>query len=460
MKTENILVLGLGGVGYYLAKRLSRDGHAVTAIESNPDLIRRADAELDARVVQGDAMSFASWQEAAAAEIDTMIAVTDNDSLNILASVIAHRFGITQKIARVRGLELWSEDAPIHPGDLEIDLLIRPEELAAQEIARLLKMRTGGALVPVADGRMQVVAIHVRAKSPLARMLVQDLAAKHADLDFRIACVARDINTIIPSGDFKILPDDHVYIVTHTSDVEQWTKLAGVKEETHHRVLIVGGGMIGTRVAELLERDFPVRIIEKDERRAEELSYSMKRTEVLHGDGTAAATLLEAGLLSVDTVVTATGDNEANIMTSMLAKHLISSRKNGNGAAGKTIALVKREEYLVLASSMGADLAVAKKVLAGNEVLRYIRRRHVLSVAHLHGCDAELVELVPEEGSPITKRPLMQQPDLRGRIVIAAVRRGDGWEIPRGDMHIQPGERVIGICTSDNLRELQALFLA
>ena len=459
--SKKILLVGLGGVGYYLAKRLSHEGHQLIIIESDPTQLRRADAELDAQLIQGDAMCFDCWQQIDAQGIDHLIAITDHDAVNLTATLIADRLGIRKKIARLRSLAVWEPDALLTAEDLGIDLVIRPGELAAQEICRLLKLRAGNVVVDVGEGDMQVLATHVTRQSPLCRILMRDFAENHDDLDFRIVCVARDIDTIIPGGDFKMLPDDHVYILAHTRDIPQIMELVGVSEDRRHRVLIIGGGLIGQRVAELLQDTYPVRLIEQDEERAEELSHRLKHTECLHGDGSEADTLVQAGLLHMDTIVAATGDNETNIMTSVLAKHLLEHRSHDPDTNhSKTIALVKREQYLVLASAMGADLPVNKKVLAGNEILRYLRRGQVLSVAHLHGCDAEVVELVAEPNAPMTQKPLAELHTLLDQISIGAVYRDGDWRVAVGSTHIQPGERVIGICASERLGELQRLFLS
>ena len=460
-RSENILILGLGGVGYYLANRLSRGEHAVTVIESDPDLIRRADGEVDARLIRADAMSFACWKDAHAEKMDYLIAVTDNDAVNITAARIAARCGIREKIARVRSLEIWESDALMTTADFDVDLVIRPEELAAQEILRLLEMRAGNVVVDLADGQMHVLATHVGKRSALSRMTVKDISQKYDDFDFRIVAIARGINTLIPSGDRKVLPRDNVFILARTEDLERLMRLAGVSEERRHRVMIVGGGLIGSRVAQLLEGAFPVRLIEEDGRRAEDLSHLLKRTEVLHGDGSESDTLIKAGLMDMDTIITATGDNETNIMTAVLAKHLLGRRSGNDGAVeGKTIALVKREQYLVLASAMGSDVVLNKKVLAGNEILKHIRRDKMLSVAHLHGCDAEVVEMVADEGSPITRGPLFEIAGMKDRILIGGVFRKGTWQIAIGATHVQAGDKVIAICTSDHLKDLERLFLS
>jgi trk system potassium uptake protein TrkA len=458
---ENILILGLGGVGSYLAKWLAHEGHAITVIESDPDKIRRADGEVDARLIRGDAMHFSCWRKAITEKMDYLIAVTDNDAVNIMSSLIADRCGIRQTIARVRSLEIWEDDALLTPKDLKVDLVIRPAELAAQEIFRLLKMRAGNIVIDLAEGHMQVVATRVRNNSPLAHLRIGDLAKKHDAIDFRIVAISRGIATFIPGGDQKVLPHDHVFVLAHTEDLPQLMHLTGVSEKRRHRVLIVGGGLIGARVAELLEGSFPVTLVEQDERRAEELSYLLKKTEVLHGDGSDADTLNKAGLLRMDTVITATGDSETNIMTSVLAKQLLQNHSGSlDEQGGKTITLVKRESYLVLASSMGSDIVLNKKVLAGNQILKHIRRGKLLSLAHLHGCDAEVLELVAEAGAPIVGKPLHELTNLRNKIIIGGVGRKGVWQAAVGSTVIEPGDKVIGVCNSRHIRDLERLLLS
>ena len=463
--SERILILGLGGIGYYLAKRLTHDGHAITAIESDPELVRRVDGEVDARLIHGNVLDFNCWRQLRDEGFDYLIAVTDNDAVNMTAAMIAGRCGIRQKIARVRGLQIWEPEALLSQGDLGINLVIRPGELTAQEVVRLLKMRAGNVVIDVADGHMQVLATPVDERSALCRKTLREISALDADFNYRVVAIARGIHTIIPGGDVRIEPHDHVFILVHSINLPRMMKLAGVDEERRGRVMIIGGGLIGARIASLLENTFPVCLIEQDERRAEELSCQLKNTQCLNGDGSDGDTLIQAGLLETDTIITATGDNETNIMTSVLAKHLIADHRGSTVAdmehgRGKTIALVKREEYVVLASSMGADIVLSSKVLAGNEILKYIRRGQLLAVAHMHGCDAEVVELVAETDAPITRKPLQELGGMKDCIIIGSVWRGGEWTIAVGTTRIAAGEKVIGICASRHLPDLQRLFLA
>jgi trk system potassium uptake protein TrkA len=461
-ESTNILILGLGGVGFYLAKRLVHEGYAITAIESDSGSIRHADGSLDARLIQGNAMSIECWREAGAGNIDCLIAVTNNDAVNMMACLIADRFGISRKIARVRSLEFGGEDSILNANDLKIDLIIHPEELAAQEIFRLIKLRAGNDIIDVAEGQIQVMATRIPEKSPLAYRKLKDISKEYREFPFRVVAIARGITTLIPGGEHELLPQDQAFFMASNENLPRLMGMTGVEQQDRHRVMIIGGGLVGRRLAELLGKTVEVRLVEKDERSAQELSFALTHTEVLHGDGSDSNVLVSAGLLEMDTFITATGENETNIMSCVLAKHLMSTH-NGHspGKQSKCIALVNKEDYLVLAATMGSDIAMNKKILAGNEILKFIRRGELLSVAHLHGFDAEVVEIVAAPNSPITSKPLSKMdPSYYGKIMIGGIYRDGAWQVAVGDTHIQSDEQVIVVCMSPHLKDVQKLFLA
>ena len=458
---QNILIIGLGGVGYYLAKRLAHDGYAVTAIEPDRSLIRYADQHMDARLIHGSAMSTDRWKEADAGNADILIAVTNQDAINMLAAIIADRFSIPLKVARVRSREFGSKDSVLNMSDLNIDLVIHPEELAAQEIVRLIQRTAGNEIIDIADGQMQVIATRIHDSSPLAHQNLKDISRLHHDFPFRVVALARGITTILPGGDHEILPQDQVFLMASKADLPRLMTLIGVKRQRRHRVMILGGGLVGSRVAELLGKDIRVKLIEKDKQRAEELSFALKHTEVLHGDGSDATVLEQAGLSEMDTFVSATGENDTNIMSSLLAKHLMTS---GDGETKdnqrKTISLCNKEEYLVLAATSGSDIALNKKILASTEILKFIRRGELLSVVPLHGFDAEVVELVAAPNAPITRKPLSKlDPSFYGKILVGGIFRDGKWETAVGDTQILENERAIVFCKSMHLKDVQNLFL-
>ncbi len=459
-RMESVLVLGLGGIGSYLAKRLVHEGYAVTVIENNREPLQQADGKLDARLIKGDAMSVACWQEAEAENMDLLIAVTNNDAVNMVASMIGHRFGIRRKIARVRSLEFSDQEGSFSDRDLHADLLIHPEEIAAQEIYRLVEATAGDDLIEIADGQCQVAAFTVQASSTIANRTLAEIAQLYSGFPFRIVACARGIRTLTLKGDLKVLPRDHIFIMARLEDVPQLMQMAGVEKQTLQRVMILGGGLVGRRVAELLGKSVATKLIECDAGTCDDLSENLKHTEVLHGDGSDADVLAMAGILDMDIFIATTGSDETNIVSCLLAKHLMNRQnRDPKGSKGKTIAMVNKEDYVVLASTMGLDVALNKKMLAGSEILRFIRRGELLSVARLHGVAADVVEVVAAPGSKVTRRPLSKlRPFFDGKIIIGGVRRNGRWEIGLGDTQIEPGERVIAVCHARSLKELPRLF--
>lgn len=466
-KSTNILILGLGGVGYYLAKRLAHEGYAITAIEPDADLVRRADGNIDARLIQGSAMNMECWRDSGAEKMDYLIAVTNNDAVNMLSCLLGDRFGIPRKIARVRSTEFSNQNSILNLDDLKIDLVIHPEELAAQKIFRSLNLRAGNELVAVAKGEIQAMATRIHESSPLVHRKLKDISREYSEFPFRIVAVARGIKTLIPSGDDVLLPNDQAFFMANNENLTRLMSLTGVEEQTRHRVMIIGGGLIGSRLANLLGKTMDVRLLEKNEATAQNLSFDLKHTQVLHGDGSDSDVLVDAGLMDMDTFITATGENETNIMSCVLAKHIMTSRSEGKRGKrqqprqSKCIALVSKEDYVVLAATMGTDLALNKKIMASNEILKFIRRGELLSVAHLHGFDAEMVEILAAKGSPITRKPLSRISAFQdGNILIGGIHKNGCWQVAVGDTHIQANERAIVVCMSQKLKDVQKLFLA
>ena len=211
---ESILILGLGGVGRYLAKRFAHEGYSITAIDREPGGAGYGDGLSDVRVIKGDAMDVSCWREADPERVDFLIAVTDNDAVNMVASLTADRFGIEKKIARVRSREFGHADAILDADDLKIDLVIYPEELAAEEIERLIRRTAGNEIIDIAEGQMQVLATRIDDTSPLAGKRLHAISREYPDFPFRVVSIARGIQTIIPDGNDEIFPQDQVLFMT------------------------------------------------------------------------------------------------------------------------------------------------------------------------------------------------------------------------------------------------------
>ncbi|MFC1831255.1 Trk system potassium transporter TrkA [Thermodesulfobacteriota bacterium] len=459
-RKEKILILGLGGVGFYLAKRLQHEEYAVTAIEPDPERYRYGDESLDVRLIRGEAMDIDCWREADAGTMACVICVTDNDAVNMMSAQIADKFGIPYKIVRVHSLQFGLPGSLLSVDDLRIDLLINPEEMVAQEISRLVKLRHGNEIIDIAEEKIQLLAARITHDSEFADQKLKDISLKYPNFAFRVVAVARGITTIIPDGEFEIMPHDQIVVMIDTEHLPEMLEIAGVPQGVRQRVLIVGGGRIGCRVAELLKKSVEIVLIERDADQARELAGLLPHVEVLHGDGSKADTLSLAGVQDTDTFITTTGSNDTNIMSSLLAKNMMLGGNNGNGTGSeKTMAVVSEEDYQVLAATIGLDIALNKKVMAASEIMKHIRRSELISAAHLHGFDAEVVELVAAPNSPITKKPLAKlDPSYQGKLLIGGVYRDGAWQVAVGGTHIAANERVIGVCLSMQLKELRKLF--
>ena len=458
--SDKTLILGIGGVGMYLARRLVHEGAKVTVIETDPKMINEAAEILDARLIQGSAMKISSWSAAEADKMDLMIAATNDDATNMLSALIADRYGIPRKIVRVRSLD-FEAGTVLPPEELKIDLMVHPEELLAQEIHRLVMRAACNDLIDICKGQMQVLALRVNEESPLVSKTPRELSTTFDQYRFRVVALARGISTIIPQADETIRPQDQVFILSRKNDIEELMKQMSIRKQGIERMMILGGGLVGNRVAQLLQEELEITLIEKNESRAEELAVKLERTKVLHGDGTDANLLVMAGLDRMESFVATTGDNETNIITCLLAKHLM-NRNNQDRKVfrGKTIALVDKEDHLVLSSTIGLDIVLNAKISASNEILKFIRRNELLSVAHLHGVDAEVLELVASPDSEITRKPLKKLASYfkKHDIIIGGVLQNGDWEVAVGTTEIQPNARVVVVCSSRQLRNVQKLF--
>ena len=457
---ENTLILGIGGVGMHIAQRLVHEGYPVTVIESDAELLGKASESLDARLILGNAMELSSWSEAQAEEMELMIATTKDDSTNMLSSLIADRFGIGRKIVRTRSIEIV-DGSILSPEDLKIDLIVHPEELVAQEIFRLVKRASCNDLTPVGDGKMRVLAMRINETSPLLFKTPKQLSESHSEYNFRVVAIARGISTIIPHADQEIRPFDQVFLMARTEDMMPLLDIMKIEHKNIECMMLLGGGLVGARVAQLLEREVEIKLIENNPDRAEKLASYLKNTEVIHGDGTDANLLVMSGLDSTESFVATTGNNETNIISCLLAKHLMNRDNLVNpGVLGKTIALVNKEDYLVLASTIGLDIALNAKISAANEILKFVRRNELLSVAHLHGVDAEVVELIAAPDSEIALKPIKKLASYfqKHNILIGGVEHGGVWKVAEGTTEIEPYNRVVVVCSSQNLNKVRNLF--
>lgn len=446
----NITLVGLGQVGFHLAQVLSREQHNIIAVDENAARCREADESLDIKVVTGKGSDRRLLEEAGIARADMMIAVTGDDETNILACAMAARYGVKQKIARLRNPGFFECAGRFTLADWGVDLAIQPELETAKEIVLLVKRSAATDVLEFADNRVQLIGVRIDASCPLVHKTVEAASREFPEAPFRVVAILRGTETIIPVGTDIFQGRDQLFVIAAAAEMPAIVAMLGKADEKLDQIMILGGGRIGRATARLLdaEKELTVKLIDPDAERTLALAEELPRILVINGDGRDFNLLATEGILETDALIAATDDEETNILTSLLAKHL---------GVTKTIALVNRREYLPLMAPIGVNAAVNTNLITSNAILRLIRRGDVVSLAALSGLDAQAVEYRAHADSRITRKPLSKINFPRGAI-LGAVTRQDRVFIPVGETRVQPEDRVVVFSLPRALPEVDRLF--
>jgi trk system potassium uptake protein TrkA len=446
MKT---IIIGAGEVGYHIAERLSREGHDVVVIERDAAVRARVQDQLDVMTIEGNGSSPRVLEEAGIREATTLIAVADIDEVNVAACLLAKEYGVATRIARVRDPD-FSESEFLGRGKrLGIDLLINPNIVVAEEILDLVKTPAAAEVGKFAEGKVLMLGIQVSSRAPILNRPLRSLRSFHTTTPFLIVAVLRHERLILPDGETILEEGDHIYFVSRRESVNDILTLLGKKESIVERVMVIGGGRMGLRVAQLLEAErFKVKLIEHRQDRCEELSELLKETLILHGDGTDVRTLVEEGIADMDAVVTVTDDEATNILAALLAKEQ---------GAKKVMALIKRPQLLHLLPHLGIDAAISPRTLTASVILKYVRKGKVLSIFEMPENDAETLEMMVTAESRVAGKAIRDAGLPSGAIIGAVVHQGE-IVIPRGDTVFRPDDHVVIFAIPSVIPDLEKHF--
>ncbi|MGC9363151.1 MAG: Trk system potassium transporter TrkA [Fidelibacterota bacterium] len=428
-----LVIVGAGEVGYYLAKRLISEKHDITIIEQDAERQRRALETLDAIVLQGNGASVRIQQEAEVEKADILFAVTGMDETNILCCSIAKKLGVGKCVARVRNDEFTRPDAMITPDRFDIDLMIHPEQAAANEIVRLVEQSSALKIVDFEDGNLQLLALQVKNDSPLINRTLQEVGAANPQIEFLCLCIYRNNDTIIPHGSNYYRAGDVIYCIAPKNDIPALTELVGYRESEQQHVMIVGGGQVGTRIAAKLSPLMDVKLIESNFERAKEISSSLKDTLVLHGDGTDIDLLSSEQIQEADCFIAVSGSEKTNLLSGLLARYL---------GVQRVIIHLNTHQYMPIMSRIGMDAVVSKNISTVNAIMKYVRQGDVIAVTLFEDIDAEVIELIPKRNSRITRHPLRKM-KLPTDLIIGAIVRDAVVIIPHGETQIVAGDKVV-----------------
>jgi len=443
-----IIIIGAGEVGFHIAQRLSEENQDVVLIEKDPTKIREVQNVIDVQAILGSGTNPSVLIEAGIKESDMLVAATDSDEANLIACFYAQYLtDYITKIARVKNSDYMKHREIFNQDFLNIDLIINPQSEMVSSMLRLIEVPEASEVIDFADGRIKLIGITIKDNSPLVgRKLSSFTSFEHVIL---VGVIVRGEKVIIPSGQDMIQPNDLIYCVIHKENIEDIFHQLNVKEEGLGRIIIVGGGETGLALATSLDSTtINTKIIEKDGQRCLELAEKLQKVVVLNGDGTDREFLLGENIADVDIMVVITGDDEKNVLISLLGKAL---------GAKKTVTRIGNLSYIPLISAIGIDTVVSPRLSVIRAILQYIRKGKVICVAPLKGEGAEAIEFEALETSDIVNIPLSKI-KFPKEAIIGAIVRGEEVIIPRGHNMIKPHDHLIIFALKGAMPKIQKLF--
>ena len=444
----NIVIAGAGDMGYHLAEQLSYDNKDITLIDTDREVLDYVSSKLDVLTVQGDATSFEILQKANVSRASMVLAVTTSEKTNIVTAVLAKQLGAKRVMARVRNHSYLSEENTPYFKNLGIDNLISPTMLCSREIYNMIENSSFTEVFDFGGGKLNIVGITLDQTNPLVNQRIMDTKSNPIFEDIRIIAIVRDQKTIIPRGNTIIRNNDHVFFISNKKNTESILAVLGQEKMTIKNVMIIGGDDMAVTTALRLQDKFRVTLINKDKERCKWLAEHLHNTLVINGDYKNVELLIEEGLEQMDAFLALTESSETNIIASLTAK---------NHGVYKTIAHVDTREYIHISHSIGVDSLINKKLVAANEITRFLKKGTVDAISGIYGVDAEFIQYSVNKVNRLTKFPLkeMHFPDTA---IVAGVIRGDEVFIPDGDFQLNIDDKAIVLALPEARNVLEKLF--
>ena len=451
----NIILVGCGKIGHKIVEKLSNENeHNITVIDLRQSVVDKIVNNYDAMGVVGDCISADILNEAGVREADILIAVTGSDELNFTTCLLAKKMGNCQTIARMRKPE-YRKTIDLFKEDLGLALVINPDVTAAQEIARVLKFPNAIQIDTFAKGRIEILKFRIPKDSVLCNLKLCDMATK-LNCDVLVCGVERENDVYIPDGNFVLQQGDLVSIVSTYQNCSTFFKKIGIKSSRVKDAIIIGGGVTGYYLADMLIKSgISVKIIEQKKERCEELSYLLPKATIINGDGTDNTLLLEEGIEHANSVVALTNIDEENIILSLFAR---------SKTKGKLITKINRIEYDDVIRKLDLDTIIYPKTLTAENVLRFVRAKNnslnssnIETMHFILDGKAEALEFRIKESSPIVGKTLFDL-NIKKNVLVACINRNGKTIIPRGQDTIEIGDTVIIVTINVGLKDINDIL--
>lgn len=443
-----IIIAGMGDVGYQLAKQLSNENNDIVAIDLDHDRLHYTDQMADILTIEGSSTSIKILEEAKIDKADLLVAVTSSEAVNIATAILGKKLGAKKTIARISNAEYLDPRHGVNFSEIGIDFMIYPEELAALETVNLINRTAATDIIEFENGKLQVIGLKLDKNAPVIHKTLSEISKQYSSFDFRVVAIYRNFRTIIPKGNDKFLPNDQIFVISKSEALETVLKLAGKENIKFDNIMILGGGKIGRRVASLLSNKMQVKLIDSNPEKAFELADELPNTLIIQGDGRDIDLLAQEGIIDVDAFIAVTEDAETNIITCLMAKHL---------GVKKVIALVDKVEYVPLTQTIGLDSLINKKLIAANNIVRFIKKGEIISYSSLEGIDAVVMEFVAQPGSKITEDVISESNFPKDAIIGGYIRNNESF-IALGNSKIRAGDKVVVFSLPEAVTKIEKFF--
>ena len=449
-----IIILGAGQVGGSLAEHLASEANDITVVDTDGERLRDLGDRLDIRTVQGRGSLPTVLRQAGADDADMLVAVTNSDETNMVACQVAHTlFHTPTKIARVREASYLNREEQLFQNEaIPVDVLISPEQVVTNYIKRLIQHPGALQVIDFAEGKAQLVAVKAYYGGPLVGQQLRQLREHMPNVETRVAAIFRRDRPILPQGDTVIEADDEVFFIAAKANIRAVMSEMRRLDESYKRIVIAGGGQIGERLAEAIESRYQVKIIEMNPARCRHLSDTLDSTVVLQGSASDRDLLMEENIADADIFLALTNDDEANIMSSLLAKRL---------GAKKVMTIINNPAYVDLIQGGDIDIAISPQLATIGTLLAHVRRGDIVSVHSLRRGAAEAIEAIAHGDAKSSKviGKAIENIGLPPGTTIGAIIRDEEVIIAHDDTVIEAGDHVIlFLVDKKHIRDVEKLF--
>ena len=449
-----IIVVGCGKIGRAIIETLSSEGHDITAVDNNMEVLNDVTNLYDVMGVCGNVIDSDTLLEAQVKSADMFIAMTGSDEYNMLSCFLAKKMGAKYTVARIRNPEYNDKSLNIIRNYLELSMAINPELLSAKEMYNILKLPSVAKVEIFSRRNLELVELKITPEMKLDGVKVMKLREIYK-IKFLICAVQREDKVYVPDGNFELRTNDKIGLSASPGEMLKLLRELGVERKQAKNVMILGGSKTAYYLANMITGvGNDVTIIENNEEKCKTLSSLLPKASIILGDGSEQDLLIEEGLDNVDAFVSLTGMDEQNILISKYAQmHKVP----------KVITKINRDDLFYMAEKIELDTLISTKRITSNVILQYARAlqnslgSNVETLYKVMDGMAEALEFNVKNDSKAINIPLKQL-KLKPNILIAGIMRGRKTIIPSGDDMINAGDRVIILSTNHRLQDLDAIL--